>query len=242
MDNMAANTSVDVSTPDSIGPDITSEDAGAAAGASTNDVAASETVAQETKERDVTRTQAFSKRLKEYSDSNISAIGMTNPYNGQPIRNLTDLRVLGRMQREEARGRDPEEAAAEAALLERIGEYELREQENAITSNPDLAEYYDEYRDDVLAIAEAARASGNEVDLELALRVVMAQNYDDIRKRDAERIRQEITKNYDGKVKASPGSIGGSASTSAPDFAHMSDADFERYVSEVMQDKRHVGQ
>ena len=243
IDNMADNayTAEAVAAEDTGAVDAV-EDAGAAAGESTTEAAEGQETAAQEHEQDITRTQAFAQRLKERTDREIAAAGITNIYTGERIRNAADLRAFRRMQDAEAAGRDPESIAGEAALLEQLGEYKLREQEAAILADPDLSEYYDEYRDDVLAIAESARSSGSDVDLKLALRIVMAHNYEDIRRRDAERVREEVTKNYDAKRKASPGSVGGGGTSLAPDFTRMSDEDFEKYLSDVKQGRRRVGQ
>ena len=241
MDNMADNAYASIGTPEETAPDTSAEDTGVAAG-NVSDSAESSAPAKESSEPDVTRTQAFAKRLNERTDSVIASAGLINPYNGKRVMNAADLRALQRMQEAEANGRDPETAAGEAELMERLADYQFRDQERAILDDPELAPYYDEYRDDVLAIADGARANGSDVDLNLALRIVMAQNFGDIRRREAERIRQEVTKNYDAKTKASPGSVSGGTAATAPDFANMSAEDFEKYVAEVKQGRRHVGQ
>lgn len=236
IDNMADNAyTAEAAAAEDTGAADAVEEAGAAAGEGTTEAAEGQETAAQEHEQDITRTQAFAQRLKERTDREIAAAGITNIYTGERIRNAADLRAFRRMQDAEAAGRDPESAAGEAALLEQLGEYKLREQEAAILADPDLSEYYDEYRDDVLAIAESARSSGSDVDLKLALRIVMAHNYEDIRRRDAERVRNETIKNYNARSKATPGAIGGSEAPPPIDFTTMPKAEFEKWQQRAIR-------
>lgn len=241
MDNMADNA---FAATEEIAEGMTEETGAAAGDGTTGSEQPAEQNTHDTQtesNEDITKTRAFAQRLRERTDKEIAAAGLVNPYTGEAVRNAADLRALRRMQEAESNGGDPEYAAEKAALVEQLGEYRIREQESMILSDPALAPYYEEYRDDVLAIAQGVSASGNDVDLGLALRIIMAQNYDEIRKRDAERIRQETIRHYNAQSKASPGSIGGSETPSADiDFSRMSDEEFEKYKESIKQGRRHL--
>ena len=245
MENMAANAfAAPADVPENVGAVAVAEDAGAAAGENTNsaDAQSSEPAQPSaTPEQDVTRTQAFAQRLRERTDATIASVGLRNPYTGELVSTPADMRTLKRMMEAEVNGMDPQAIANESALLDRLGEYQLREQENEITSNPEMAEYYNDYRDEVMAIAEGARADGRDVDLGLALRIVMAQHFDEIRARDAERVRQETIKHYNAQSKASPGSIGGSETPTPIDYSSMSKSDFDAVLQKALRGELSAG-
>lgn len=243
MDNMADNTyTAEAIAPDNTEADAAIQDTGAAAGeadtAGNGQQQQQQPAGQDQRQEeeiDVTRTRAFAQRLKERTDTTIGAVGLINPYTGQPVRNERDLRAFRRMQMAEADGRDVDSAAGESELLEQLGEYKLREQEAAILADPDLAPFYDEYRDDVQMICNMARLDGRDVDMDLALRTVMAQHMGDIRKRDAERIRQDTIRHYDAQAKASPGSISGSETPPHINFATMPKEEFEKWQQRALR-------
>lgn len=227
MENMAANAEVVQSVQDSV--DITTPETGAAAG---DETSAAPSAPQH---EDVTQTQAFSHRLTESVDREIAGLGLTNEFNGQPIRTKADLRAWNRMREAEAAGRDPESAATEAGLRDELSAYRMREQEAEIKADPDLAPYYDEFRDDILEVCEMAQADGREVNLAAATRAVMSQNMGTILQRTRDAARQETIKNYDSKSKASPGSIGGSETSPPLDYASMSDEQFEDVMRQAVR-------
>ena len=237
MDNITADNAT-LSAPEETSASI-AEDTGVAAGDRTteenNTAAEQENVNAQNGSNDVTRTQAFAQRLKERTNREIAAAGIVNPYTGDTIRNAADLRALRRMQDAEAAGRDPSSAAGEAELLDRLNEYELREQETAIMANPVLAPYYEEFRDEAQLICSMAHTEGRDIDLDLALRTVMAQHMEDIQKREAERVRQETIRHYNAQSNATPGSIGGSETPPPIDFTTMSKAEFEKWQQKALR-------
>jgi len=239
MGNMADNAFTaenDIISPDDMGADTAEEEAGAAAGDGTTGSEQSAEQEQKQEENaDVTRTRAFAQRLRERTDTTIASVGLINPYNGQPINNERDLRAYRRMQMAESNGEDPNSAAGESELLERLNEYELREQEASILADPELAPFYEEYRDDVQMICNMARLDNKDIDMGLALRTVMAQHMDDIRKRDAERIRNETIKSYNARSRATPGALGGSDISPVMDYSKMSDADFDNVLQKALR-------
>ena len=221
-ENMAANTVVDTAPEATAAPE--SQTVGSAAAPSDQSAG-----------QDVTRTQAFSRRLNEMSarntDAEIKKLGMFNPYNNSPIESLEQLRQYRAMQDADERGLDPQSTAELNSLRSQLAGYQLREQEAAIKADPNLSGIYDEYRDEVMAFAEYAAAEGRPIDLDAALRVVMSQNYDAIRARDAERARNEALAGINANRAASPGAVGGSPAGNSAGYADMSDADFERVLA-----------
>lgn len=219
-ENMAAN-AAETSAPDT----GTQESQTVGSAAAPSDASAGQ---------DVTRTQAFSRRLNEMSarntDAEIKKLGMFNPYNNSPIESLAQLRDYRAMQEADERGLDPQSTAELNGLRSQLAEYRLREQEAAIKADPNLAGIYEDYRDEVVAFAEYAASEGRELDLDAALRVVMSQNYDAIRAKDAERVRNEALAGINANRAASPGSIGGAPAGDTANYRDMSDAEFDRLL------------
>lgn len=213
--------------PDDYAEDTYDADTGDAAGAED-----AEPAAQQDAPQDVSQTQAFSRRLREtqaaYADAQVAAAGLTNPFTGQPIRTTAELAAYSTMQRAEAEGRDPEAAATEADLRQRLSRYEDAEQEQEITADPMLSRYYADYRDDVAQIVAAARADGKSISKADALKAILMSNWSQIQQREADRVREETTRKYNAQAQASPGSIGGGETQPPLDFASMSDEDFEK--------------
>lgn len=228
---MAAN-AAEYEDYDAVADDAVGEDTEPAAG---GEEGAVEDSAQQAQEEDVTRTQAFARRLREQTDSQIASAGIYNPITGQPVRTADELRAYSAMMRAEQDGRDPQQAAAEYDMRRRLSEYEDREQESAITANPLLSQYYDEYKDDARAIVEMARADGRTVSLSDALKAVMMQNWESVQQREAERIRQDTIKHYDARAKASPGPVSSAGTPPNKDYSSMSDADFDKLLSRALR-------
>lgn len=156
---------------------------------------------------------------------------MFNPYTNSPIESLEQLRQFRAMQDADERGLDPQSTAELNDLRSQLADYQLREQEAAIRADPNLGGIYDEYRDDVIALVQHAAAEGGQIDLDTALRVVMSQNYDAIRARDAEKARNEALAGINANRAASPGAVGGAPAGGNAGYASMSDADFDRVLA-----------
>lgn len=229
LENMAANTA-DVSAPEDTGSTDTAAVGSDAASSGSSDTG-----------QDVSRTQAFSRRLNEMSaqrtDAAIAALGMTNPYTGSPISTLAQMQEYRAMQEADENGTDPSSAAELSRLRTELHEYKQREQmagltaqENAIRSDPSLGPLYEEYREEVFAVLEDAAERGETLDLDAALRWAISLHYDDIRTRDIERAKAEALAGVKANAAASPGSLSGAPTGDTMDWASMSSEEFARHL------------
>lgn len=193
--------------------------------------------------QDVTQTQAFSRRLNEMSeqrsreavDTFVASLKQTNPYTGRPITTAQEMRDYQAMCQADEEGKDPETAVRIRSLESELAGYRSREAEAQLANDPELGEFYDEYRDQVAELIEFCRADGREVPADEALRAVIAHNLTSIRQRDIERARAETLGRINANAAASPGSVGGEPTSNTADYGSMSDADFEKIVQKAMR-------
>jgi len=187
---------------------------------------------------DITQTQAFSRRLNEMStkrareavDAFVASLGQTNPYTGRAITTEQEMRDYHAMREADELGKDPETAVRIRSLEGELAGYRQREEETALRSHPELGEFYDEFHDEVAELVGFAASQGRTISQEEALRTIMAYNFDTIRKREAEKARQETLRQMNANSSASPGSVGGAPVETQPEYSRMSDAEFEKAI------------
>ena len=198
--------------------------------------AAVETPAQE----DVTKTQAFSRRLNEMSakavDDFVSGLGWTNEITGDKITTRKDYERYQAMKAAEAEGRDPVATAALADVSAQLAHYRNAERDAALQADPDVGEAYKLVRDDVLALVEYARLNGKgDVDVDSAFQVVLQKNAGKIFKTVRDTASAKTIKETASAAKASPGKLSGGDIPQAVDYATMSDAEFDVQLKRALR-------
>lgn len=186
-------------------------------------------------EEDITKTQAFSRRLNEMSskavDDFVAGLGWENDITGERITSRKEYERYQKMKSAEAEGRDPVTAAENADLWEQLSHFRDKEQDAALAADPDSGEAYQMVRDDVLKLVEYSRANGHpEVDVDSAFKVVLQRNAGRILKEVKTRASSQAIKQTSAAAKASPGKLSGGDVPQSMDWNAMSDKEFDKYL------------
>jgi len=225
-ETMAANAEItETAEPAEAAAEVTAEDGAAA-------VETPET--QEPKE-DVTKTQAFSRRLNEMTakgiDDFIAGLGWQNEITGEKITTRKQYETYKAMKAAEAEGKDPVTTAALADVSAQLAHYRNAEQDAALRADPDVGEAYAMVRDDVLGLVEYARLQGKgDVDVNAAFQAVLQKNAGKVFQAVKKSASARTIKETASAAKASPGKLSGGDIPQAVDYASMSDADFEKQI------------
>lgn len=201
---------------------------------------------EQTEHEDVSRTKAFSQRLntareqwereRSSRDSQaIRALGLQNPYTGEPVETLDSLIELQRMQEFDAQGQDPQTALRMQQMSSQLAEYQLREQDSALAADPAWGSIYEQYRDRVMEIAEVCRQNGEECDLRLALQAVAGDDLPQLIADAVQNAQAQAQSQRMSNASASPGRLGGAPVGDSVSYATMSDAEFEQAVKRAMR-------
>lgn len=196
---------------------------------------------------DVTKTKAFSERLKaavkKSNDEMVASMGFTNTYTGKPIRNQEEFEAFKSMHEAEKQGRDPIITAEISGLKQQLQTFTIKEQDQQLLNDPDYNEIYKEVREDVMALVEDCRRRnvGN-VDVRAAFSAVITngKTLNSIIARQKEKAEKEALRKVQANAGASVGALGNGANNSPMNISNMSDDDFERMVSDVKNGKRIV--
>ena len=197
---------------------------------------------QEGGEEDITKTQAFSRRLREMSaqqaqqevDRFIGSMGFVNPYTKQPIRSKAEYERYARMYEAQKRGQDPVITAQLADMQDRLSGYELRDQDIQLLNDPQRGEIYRQLRPEVQQLLQYCQRNGlKKVDVKTAFNTILSNRLPDILKNAGQKSQQETVKKLSANAAASPGSLGKGTDTGKVDFAKMSDQEFENWVKKA---------
>lgn len=130
---------------------------------------------------DITKTQAFSKRLTEYSakkvDETYASFGWVNPYTGEAITSKADYDKYRTMHESFERGQDPKIAAELSSLKQELHEYKLRDMDNQLLNNPTEKDFYETVRDDCINLVNFAKQRGVNITLNDAYNTIKAKNF-----------------------------------------------------------------
>ena len=184
---------------------------------------------------EVTKTQAFARRLKEQSakevDDFVSSLGWMNDITGEKITSRKEFEKYQRMKTAEAEGKDPIATAQLADVSAQLAHYRNLEQDAALRSDPDVGEAYAMVRDDVLKLVDYAKShGGNGVDVNAAFQAVLQKNAGKVLKQIRQTASAKTIEKTAAAAKASPGKLSGGDLPQAVDYTSMSDADFEKQI------------
>lgn len=130
---------------------------------------------------DVTKTQAFSRRLKEYGDKRVNDVyagfGWTNPYTGEPIKTEADYQNYRSMQEAFERGQDPKLVSEVNMLRQQLDEYKLRDMDSQLLNDAQEQEFYKTVREDCINLVNYAKTRGVNISLMDAYNTVKARNF-----------------------------------------------------------------
>lgn len=130
---------------------------------------------------DITRTQAFSRRLKEYGDKRVNDVyagfGWTNPYTGEPIKTEADYQNYRSMQEAFERGQDPKLVSEVNMLRQQLDEYKLRDMDSQLLNDAQEQGFYKTVREDCINLVNYAKTRGVNISLMDAYNTIKARNF-----------------------------------------------------------------
>ena len=184
---------------------------------------------------DVTKTQAFSRRLNEMSskavDEFVAGMGWSNEITGEKITTRKQFERYQRMKAAEAEGKDPVTTAQLDDVSSQLAHYRNQEQDAALKNDPEMGEVYAMVRDDVMNLVDYCRRNGRtDVDVDAAFKAVLPQNAGKILKTIKASATSKAIKESASAAKASPGKLSGGDIPANADYATMSDAEFEKQI------------
>lgn len=181
-----------------------------------------------------TETQAFSKRLKEKTqaevDNFVSSMGITNPYTGERVTTRAQYEEYQQMVAADDAGADPRAAAETMRLRSQLADYQAREEDIKLKSDPTFGPYYSQYRDELIEIQRNERANGNDLSLEMLLRAKLAADLPSILADIGAKAKGDALAAIQANATASPGSSGGAATGNMSTYATMPDAEFDKLL------------
>ncbi len=178
------------------------------------------------------QTKAFSERLNKMSDAKVDefvkSLNITNPYTGNKVTTRREHEEYLQMVAADNAGADPETTAENFRLRSQLADYQLREEESRLKTDPVFGSYFEQYRDELLEAQRDERANGNDIPLEMLLRARIAEELPNILADRENKAKSEALTDIRANAAASPGSSGGAATGNSSSYASMSDADFEK--------------
>lgn len=190
----------------------------------------------ETHEEEVTKTQAFSRRLNEMSDRKVddfvSSLGFSNDITGEPIKTRSDYETYIKMRDAQAQGKDPVTSVKLSEMEGRLSRYMVNEQDAALKNDPEKAEVYGMVRDEVLDLVKYCHDKGDtNVTVDSAFQVILSKNAGKLFTNIKKNASAAAVKQVSDAAKASPGKLSGGDVPNAIDYSSMSKADFEKQVA-----------
>ena len=184
---------------------------------------------------DVTKTQAFSRRLNEMSskavDDFVAGMGWSNEITGEKITTRRQFERYQKMKAAEAEGKDPVTTAQLDDVSSQLAHYRNQEQDAALKNDPEMGEVYAMVRDDVMNLVDYCRRNGRtDVDVDAAFKAVLPQNAGKILKTIKASATSKAIKESASAAKASPGKLSGGDVPASVDYGSMSDAEFEKQI------------
>lgn len=184
---------------------------------------------------DITKTQAFSRRLNEMSskavDDFVAGMGWSNEITGEKITTRKQFERYQRMKAAEAEGKDPVTTAQLDDVSSQLAHYRNQEQDAALKNDPEMGEVYAMVRDDVMNLVDYCRRNGRtDVDVDAAFKAVLPQNAGKILKTIKASATSKAIKESASAAKASPGKLSGGDIPQNIDYSTMSDAEFEKQI------------
>lgn len=177
------------------------------------------------------RTKAFSERLNRMSrravDDFIAGLSLTDPETGEKIQTREACEAY--FGAHPLSGTEGEE---NNRLRQELLRLKTQEQDALLKKDPEKAPIYQSVREKVLALVENAHANGHpEVDVESAFAAVLQQEYGSILKQIEEAAQETAVRRMTDASRASVGKLGGGDTPSKPDYASMSDGEFEKQLA-----------
>ncbi len=130
---------------------------------------------------DITKTQAFSRRLNEYSakmvDETYASFGWVNPFTKEPIKSKADYDNYKAMQTSFEKGQDPKITAELNSLKAQVESYQLRDMDTQLLNNPVEKDFYETVRDDCISLVNFAKQRGVNITLNDAYNTIKAKNF-----------------------------------------------------------------
>lgn len=193
---------------------------------------------------DISKTKAFSERLNKMSDRKvndfISKMGWTNTYTNEPIRTKEEYDEFMSMHEAQEKGSDPILSAKVRSLENKIDQYAIKEQDQALLDDPEMGFLYKRYREDVMNLVEAIKKTGStRVDLKAAFSTVLTNGkLKEIIESEKKKATDETTKKIQANASASVGALSSESSNGKIDFSAMSSAEFDKYVQRALRGEK----
>lgn len=186
---------------------------------------------------DVTKTKAFSERLKKMSakavDDFVREQGWVNDITGETISDRAGYAKYQKMRTAQSEGKDPALSAQVDEMRGELARYRLQEQDAQLQSDPEVREIYTELRGEVMDLVDYCRGEGKDVSVRDAFQAVLAKNQSKIIKNIKQKAEAAAAAKYNAAAKASPGKLSGGDTPASVDYATMSDADFEAVLAKA---------
>ncbi len=179
------------------------------------------------------RTKAFSDRLNRMSrkavDDFVASMGLTDEATGEPVSTREQYEAYLAAHPQESKDVQNEETEA---LREEISRLRVQEQDAALLADPARGEAYRAVRDQVLALVEECRNAGySEVDVGAAFAAVLRRECEKIFQHIEEQAETRAVRRLSDTARASVGKLGGGDTPVKPDYAAMSDEEFDRQLA-----------
>lgn len=178
------------------------------------------------------QTKAFSERLNKMSEAKVDdfvrSLNITNPYTGKLVSTRAEHDEYLRMVAADDAGADPQTTAENFRLRSQLADYQSREEEAKLRNDPVFGSYFEQYRDELVAVQRDERANGNDIPLEMLLRARIAEELPNILADRENKAKSDALTAMRANAAASPGASGGAATNNSSSYAAMSDAEFEK--------------
>lgn len=176
--------------------------------------------------------QQYQQRMDEF----VAGLGWVNEFTGEDIATREQYDRYLQMRDAASRGEDPVAAVEISNMREQLAEYQLRDQDAQLSSDPQLGETYGLLRDQVLELVDYCRRQGQrEVDVEAAFQVLLRHNFGTLLEQERQRTEQAAIRKVQANRQASPGMLHTNGGAAPTGFASMGETEFQKQVELALQ-------